>query len=130
MCECNTLKKKCTDIDINKIGKFFEDWESLAHYFKLSHREVVEIKKDNPYDYGKQKRELLFTWRRKLGDEATLGKLRTILMEAGQTELVHSIDKELGLGMAVVGEASNVNDTPANQRSTMVSEFFLTILAM
>ena len=111
------IDQVCSDIHINKIAKLIESWEGLSASFGISRPEVVEIQKDYSTDYGQQKREFLFKWRRKNGNEATLRKLLNCLREAGENPAL--LMNELKMGVDQVG-----SNTPTNQFSAMVGQFY------
>ena len=112
--------QKCSDAYIIKIARIVNKWEDFACYFGLSKPEITEIERDHHNDYGQQKIEFLYRWRRKNGDQATIKKLRSCLKEAKEDELMQSIDQELG--MLCVGVHASL-DTPTNHHTTaMVSK--------
>ena len=85
------LNKKCSDVDIAKVADLVTSWEPLCPFFEISEPEKKEIQKDND-SYSMQKREMFYKWRKKLGDDATLEKLREILYKTNQTTLVQKFE--------------------------------------
>ena len=54
--------------------------DTLYTYFDLSEPEWIVIQKNNPRDYANVKRDVLFSWRKKKGSEATLSNLVHVLV--------------------------------------------------
>ena len=113
------LNKKCSDIDIAKVADLVTSWEPLCPYFGISEQEKREIERDND-SYAMQKREMFYMWRRKLGDDATLEKLRGSLYEANQTTLVQKFETKF------IIHQPHLLATPFKD-SNMVSNIFIQI---
>ena len=64
-----SLDKKVTDRDVNKLAEFMTEWEAMRVPLGLDHAKKRVIKEEK--DYEEQKRECIEQWRTQEGDKAT-----------------------------------------------------------
>ena len=67
------------DKDLAWIATRINEVDSLYIYFDLTQPEYTVIQRNHPTDYESVKREVLLSWRRKKGAEATLPNLVSVL---------------------------------------------------
>ena len=85
----------CSELHIAKISETIVSWEQLSQYFGISHAEQEEIRSNLSCQYLLQKREMLWRWKQKLGNEATYAKLKRIFTSAGNKLLADQVDELL-----------------------------------
>ena len=66
-------------------------WGSLATFLGLTVPKEQEIAMSYPGDYGKQKRECLYMWRKMEGEKATYRAFISAAEEAGNQLLAHTV---------------------------------------
>jgi hypothetical protein len=91
------MNSKITDHQISDIAKRIYSWETIRPFLGLSNSDEVAIKRDYPhgYVYEYQKMQLLSMWKKKKGDEATIGALAQACYNAGEKDLAQSLNPEL-----------------------------------
>ena len=89
------LDSPVSDKHVAEISRQLVKWEELAPWLELTPAEEEEVKRSGNL-YGHQKREILRTWRRKKGNDATYRRLITALCCAQNVELIDAIKVILG----------------------------------
>lgn len=77
-----------TDKDLAWIAEKLIEVDNLYSYFGLSLAEWTVIQKNNPRDYASIKRDMLLSWRRKQGCNATLANLVSVLAEPEKYDVI------------------------------------------
>ena len=93
-------------------------WDGLAPYL-LDKASEEEIRRSAPAnDYGYQKRQLLLTWKRMRGENATYGELITALCRAENVELAGKVK------VLVLQESQRSKDPPESDVLPSVLQTF------
>ena len=84
---------KLNDKDLAWISEQLVEVDTLYMYFGLTQPEWTVILKNNPNDYASVKRNVLLSWRKKQGANATLAGLVSALSEPDNVDvtLIQSI---------------------------------------
>ena len=93
----NTLKDEClvnNENTVRIIAKHLLEWEKLARILGLSEPKIIEIRNNNPHNYGEQKYQSIMKWINEFGQAATLiTLLRKVYFELEDKSLVIMIVK-------------------------------------
>ena len=79
--------KKCPSAVRLKIAKEIRDWKMVGHYLNLSEGDLKEIEHENCSE-AERKVDMLETWHKREGSNATYLKLAKALYRHGRTDLV------------------------------------------
>ena len=81
------LQKECSQKVQLQISKELKDWEMLGRYLKLSEQDLTAIKRDN-HTEEQRKVDMLDTWHKREGSNATYLKVANALYHHGRRDLV------------------------------------------
>ena len=84
-----SLDKKVTDRDVNKLAEFMPEWEAMRVPLGLDHAKKRVIKEER--DYEEQKRECIEQWRTQEGDKATYRAFINAAREAKMNGLADQV---------------------------------------
>ena len=84
---------KLSEKDLAWISEQLVEVDSLYMYFGLTLPEFTAVRRNNPYDYAGVKRNVLLSWWKKQGANATLANLVSALSEPDNVDvpLIQSI---------------------------------------
>ena len=84
---------KLNEKDLAWISEQLVEVDNLYMYFGLTLPEFTVIQRNNPHDYAGVKRNVLLSWRKKQGANATLPNLVSVLSEPDNVDvfLIQSI---------------------------------------
>ena len=87
--EIESLDKKVTDRDVDKLADFMTEWERMRGPLGLNHAIQREI--ENIHGYGNQKRECIEEWREKAGEKASYRAFVEAAREVGMNGLADKV---------------------------------------
>ena len=89
----NALQQMCSDKSLAKIAKEIVNCDQLWPFLKISEATHEEISRDNKGNYRKYKHNLLLTWRKECGDQATYQNLCETFEEWGNQNIIDVVYK-------------------------------------
>ena len=98
---CMLSIDECHLVALIRFAKEIEDWEMLGVYLGIKNAVLKEIKKNNHYQPGPARKDMLMTWLD--GGEATRAKFIEALKDMGHLDIAEKIESQNGNNKISVG---------------------------
>ena len=112
------LETPCSDEHIVEIANKVTSWRSIAPYLGLTAVDEENILQDHRDDVRIQRREMLRTWKKKLGSMATYGSLAEALYKIERVDLVEKVVELLTEEAAAATSSLGLGPPPHTKDAT------------